>query len=607
MTFAHAQRLLNSSIQVMRILGWSWRWAEWWVDYNSSWEPLLEEGQKESKMTKEELRIVDSTRESRCEDARKGRLATLGAALRERLYDTEVGFDRESLDRALRAILSVRSLAGPLAEYEVNFLVDWLGRAYRSRSRLLGYGEDKICPNPVLFCVHIDDHTSKFTLGNRPLPGKKVLVNEVFESGIQEVDDFLKTEVLTDEPMSQTPPRRDKTRDESRDRKRKSIATAVKPTSGFQKQTTGGRTLTNEQRRGMRSEQLGDMAAEFAAVAPSAIKKRQRTGSKESSVLAAKPGSTKLGRPKKRGRPKKVIDSSALSPQRQMDRPKITSILGEETNIDAIPRSLAVSVPPSGTPRRGGRPPNCSILNKGPLSLADLAPPPPTTQPPATPRAPSSPTASLTLPPPTAPRRRGRPPKSATTSSPQAVEILVAAGDVARSFVPVVTKAPSKAGESFSVDVVNDLGSEKQELPLPASVEVTAIRPTDSKPETKMGRKRMKRVYSQLTTDLHLNDGSSKRQRRDVARYEPAGFGPMKQKTDETELSVPSSRVQEDMDDHLPLAKLVAGRREVVESSDIADVIYPKGNLGSDDVSPRQLPRQRGKKVAIESLHDRIP
>ncbi|GAX25359.1 protein Jade-1 [Fistulifera solaris] len=60
MTFSHAQRLLNSAIQVMRTLGWAWRWAEWWVDYDSSWEPLLEPGQIESKMTKEELKIVES-------------------------------------------------------------------------------------------------------------------------------------------------------------------------------------------------------------------------------------------------------------------------------------------------------------------------------------------------------------------------------------------------------------------------------------------------------------------------------------------------------------------------------------------------------------------
>lgn len=31
MTFSDASRLLHSSIVVMRILGWSWRWAEWYV------------------------------------------------------------------------------------------------------------------------------------------------------------------------------------------------------------------------------------------------------------------------------------------------------------------------------------------------------------------------------------------------------------------------------------------------------------------------------------------------------------------------------------------------------------------------------------------------
>ena len=208
MKFSHAQRLLNAAIQVTRILGWAWRWAEWWIDYNSTWEPLLEPGQKESAMTKEELRIVDSTREGRCEDARKCRLAAFGAALRERAYDTGDGFDRESLDRALLAVLSTRSLAGPLEKYELDFLVDWLGRAYRSKSRLLGFGEDKICPHNGLFCAHIKDQTPKFILGERRLPGKQLLPpDKGFETCAPDVDDFLQTEVFVDAPARLISPR----------------------------------------------------------------------------------------------------------------------------------------------------------------------------------------------------------------------------------------------------------------------------------------------------------------------------------------------------------------------------------------------------------------
>ena len=100
MKFNHASKLVNCSILVVRMLGWAWRWAELWVEHNSSWEPLLEPGQKEENMTKAQLKIIDSTPESRCEDARLCRLAAFGAALRNRDYDTEDGFDNESLECA---------------------------------------------------------------------------------------------------------------------------------------------------------------------------------------------------------------------------------------------------------------------------------------------------------------------------------------------------------------------------------------------------------------------------------------------------------------------------------------------------------------------------
>ena len=59
MSFVHASRLLNTSILVLHTLGWAWRWAEWWVLYRDSWEPLLEPGQMEEEMTNEEKRIVE--------------------------------------------------------------------------------------------------------------------------------------------------------------------------------------------------------------------------------------------------------------------------------------------------------------------------------------------------------------------------------------------------------------------------------------------------------------------------------------------------------------------------------------------------------------------
>lgn len=196
MNKTHAGRLLNASIHAMKILGWSWRWAEWWVDHNSSWEPLLEPGQVESKMTKEELKIIDSTRESRCEDARKCRLSAFGAALQERKYDTDEGFDNDSLHGALNAVFSTASLVGPLEANEKRFVVDWLARAYRSKSKYLGFGQDRIPPYHGNNCLHIRDNSPKFSLGSRPLPGRNPPPEGFFyEIGVDEVDEFLLSDI----------------------------------------------------------------------------------------------------------------------------------------------------------------------------------------------------------------------------------------------------------------------------------------------------------------------------------------------------------------------------------------------------------------------------
>lgn len=200
MSLNHASRMLNAAIVVGQYLGWAWRWAEWWVENGSNWEPLIEEGQDERRMTKAQLKIVDSTRESRCKDARRCRLAAFGAALRNRSYDDEKDGPTVMLDRALRAVLNTKSLVGPLSQHEKDFFAQWLGIAYRSKSRLLGYGDEKISINESSPpCLHEEDKSPKFVLGSRRLPGKQVLPDgEVFESDFTEIDDFLKPERLDD-------------------------------------------------------------------------------------------------------------------------------------------------------------------------------------------------------------------------------------------------------------------------------------------------------------------------------------------------------------------------------------------------------------------------
>jgi hypothetical protein len=200
MSFVHAARLLNSSILVMHTLGWAWRWAEWWILYNDSWEPLLEPGQKEEHMSNEEKRIVESSPEIRCEDARKCRLAALSVALRNRSFDNMEQGDTVILDRALRSMLHAKSLVGPLEDWEIDFFAEWLGVAYRSKSRLLGFGEDKIEIRPSRGCVFEDiENLPKYELGSRRLPGlQELLPGQVFETEINDVDDFLKPERFRD-------------------------------------------------------------------------------------------------------------------------------------------------------------------------------------------------------------------------------------------------------------------------------------------------------------------------------------------------------------------------------------------------------------------------
>lgn len=211
MSLECAASIFNNGIRVLNCLGWAWQWAKWWVAYGDSWEPLLEEGQIESKMTKEELRIVESTPLSRRLDARRCRLVAFSAALRNRDYDKIDGDDRVSLNNALQAIMNTPSLVGPLSAKEKDFFVEWLGRVYRSKSHLLGFGDNKI---PVAepwsedSLVHYRDKTAKFELGERSLPGSLNLNNDSVD-----IDDFFENESEISPPgafQGKTSPKRKK-------------------------------------------------------------------------------------------------------------------------------------------------------------------------------------------------------------------------------------------------------------------------------------------------------------------------------------------------------------------------------------------------------------
>ena len=195
MSWDHASKLFHSAVIVLRTLGWAWRWAEWWVDSGDNWEPLIRDDQNEEEMTDKELKRVESTPESRCNDARRCRLAALGAALRNRDYDKIEGDDQEPFERALMAVMSTPSLVGPLKQKEKEFYVTWLSLAYRSATPKLGFGDHKTPVESESFCVHQADGSPKFELGTRPLPGKTPpgKENGIFEPLVDEPDDYLKT------------------------------------------------------------------------------------------------------------------------------------------------------------------------------------------------------------------------------------------------------------------------------------------------------------------------------------------------------------------------------------------------------------------------------
>jgi hypothetical protein len=331
MTFTHGSRLLNQGIIIIRTLSWAWKWAQLWVDKGSSWEPLLEEGQTEKKMTKTQLRIVDSTPESRCADARRCRLASFGAALRNRSYDTEEGFDNESLDRALRAVLHTKSLVGPLETFEIDFYADWLGRAYRSKARVMGLGNDRIPVASDGFNVHIDDKTPKYILGGRQLPGLQALPEgQVFETSIQEPDDFLKPEmneqgVIISAPKVVQPVKKKRNTDETTENIVVDQGEDAPPKKrrGRPPKKAGNTASTVSSLAG--SQRSFERKAGVAALAPSAVKRRVSQPSKDRSVSNPLPTQKKCssttqvaspaGGAKRRGRPPKESSPVEESPE----------------------------------------------------------------------------------------------------------------------------------------------------------------------------------------------------------------------------------------------------------------------------------------------------
>jgi hypothetical protein len=314
----------------MKMLGWAWRWAEWWVEYGDNWEPLLEPCEKEENMTKEELKIVDSTRESRCEAARKCRLTALSAALRNREYDKEEGDDTVALDRALRALLHTPELVGPLESYEIDFFAEWLGRAYRSKSRLLGYGEDKIPIKDSIGTVHIDDKSPKYIIGSRRLPGKQELPDgTVFETDFNDVDDFLKPETYEDGTLvtseSLKPPRKKRvhTNPDSESKKSKMSRRGMKSLFGSVDESTvsspgdGAEAATHS---ATASVNTATATPKRRGRPPKSARKMEGSSSKETGLKPKTTDGKAASTPKKMGRPRKKPVGKATSPPKRRDR-----------------------------------------------------------------------------------------------------------------------------------------------------------------------------------------------------------------------------------------------------------------------------------------------
>ena len=166
MSWNHAAALLHFAIDILRTIGWAWRWTEWWVENGDNWEPFLPGGEDEEDMSNEELKMVGSTKETRRIDARHIRLEDIGAALRNRSYDLR---NSDGLEKALAKLLNTSSLVGPLEEDEIEFFITWFSLAYKSKCRKLGFGGEKIPVSNDGFCVR-ENGSPKHCIGKRRLP-----------------------------------------------------------------------------------------------------------------------------------------------------------------------------------------------------------------------------------------------------------------------------------------------------------------------------------------------------------------------------------------------------------------------------------------------------
>jgi hypothetical protein len=251
--------------------------------------------------------------------------------LRNREYDKEEGDDTVALDRALRALLHTPELVGPLESYEIDFFAEWLGRVYRSKSRLLGYGEDKIPIKNSIGTVHMDDKSPKYILGSRRLPGKQELPDgTVFETDINDVDDFLKPETYEDgtlvTPESLKPPKKERVRKSSDSENKKSKLS----------------------KRGTKSL--------FGSVDESTLFSR-RDGDEAATHSETASFDTATATPKRKGGPPKSASEKAGSSSKKKGSPKMTDVkVDSTTNTMGQRRKKPIGEATSPSKRRGGRP-----------------------------------------------------------------------------------------------------------------------------------------------------------------------------------------------------------------------------------------------------------
>ena len=186
-----SSKALNGAARVLGQLAWGWRWSEWWIEHG--------DGGRDGKGE-----VGTDGKEARKKDARNCRLMAVSAAIRGREYDRQKGLSHGVLTAALLPVARTKSLVGDLKEEEVEFLVLWLGRAYRAgMDGVMAIGYSKI---PVTEAAYgrrtgtvgkASGEGRKDVLGTRSLPGKasydsakggRPLVG--FESDPNDFDDY---------------------------------------------------------------------------------------------------------------------------------------------------------------------------------------------------------------------------------------------------------------------------------------------------------------------------------------------------------------------------------------------------------------------------------